>query len=182
MPGFVDPHTHLVFAGERSGRVRVSSGRGLVSRHSASRGRHRRDRGGDPTGNIRRAARRRRWAGPATMLEHGTTTVEIKSGYGLDVETEIRCLEVARKVGDTLPIDVVTTFLGAHQVPPEFVGRPQRVPPPDRTRHASDRFPSGELLRRVLRPRRVHRRRSPARARGGSPIRLEAETACQPAR
>jgi imidazolonepropionase len=56
------------------------------------------------------------------LLAEGVTTVEIKSGYGLDVATEIRCLEVARKVGETLPIDVVTTFLGAHQVPPEFVG------------------------------------------------------------
>lgn len=55
------------------------------------------------------------------MLEHGTTTVEIKSGYGLDLPTEIASLEVARQVGESLPIDVVVTFLGAHVVPPEFV-------------------------------------------------------------
>jgi imidazolonepropionase len=54
------------------------------------------------------------------MLEHGTTTVEIKSGYGLDPVTEVTLLEVARQVGESLPIDVVTTFLGAHSLPPEF--------------------------------------------------------------
>jgi imidazolonepropionase len=54
------------------------------------------------------------------MLEHGTTTVEIKSGYGLDLETEMGSLEVAHQVGEALPLDVVVTFLGAHVVPPEF--------------------------------------------------------------
>ena len=54
------------------------------------------------------------------MLEHGTTTVEIKSGYGLEMATEMASLEVARQVGETLPLDVVVTFLGAHIVPPEY--------------------------------------------------------------
>ena len=52
----------------------------------------------------------------------GVTTVEIKSGYGLDTPSEIRCLEVGRRLGDLLPIDIVTTFLGAHSVPPEYAG------------------------------------------------------------
>jgi imidazolonepropionase len=56
------------------------------------------------------------------MLRAGTTTVEIKSGYGLDQETELRLLGAAAAIDDTLPIDVVPTFLGAHSVPPEFAG------------------------------------------------------------
>jgi imidazolonepropionase len=54
------------------------------------------------------------------MLGTGTTTVEVKSGYGLDLETELRMLEVASAIGDLVPIDVVKTFLGAHVVPAEF--------------------------------------------------------------
>jgi imidazolonepropionase len=64
------------------------------------------------------AARRLR-----TMIANGTTTVEIKSGYGLDVETELRLLRVARRLGRELGITVRTTYLGAHVVPPEFAGR-----------------------------------------------------------
>lgn len=120
MPGFVDPHTHLVFAGERSSEFASRlAGASYLDIQKAG-------------GGIAATVRETRRASfedlltsavdrAGTMLEHGTTTVEIKSGYGLDAETEIRCLEVARKVGDTLPIDVVTTFLGAHQFPPEFV-------------------------------------------------------------
>jgi imidazolonepropionase len=120
MPGFVDPHTHLVFAGERSSE--------FASRLAGAEYLEIQQAGGGiaaTVGATRRASFDELLSSAVgragTMLEHGTTTVEIKSGYGLDVETEIRCLEVARKVGDTLPIDVVTTFLGAHQVPPEFV-------------------------------------------------------------
>jgi imidazolonepropionase len=121
MPGFIDPHTHLVFAGERSSEFASRlAGASYLEIQQAG-------------GGIAATVRETRLATTdellasavgraATMLEHGTTTVEIKSGYGLEVETEIRCLEVARRVGDTLPIDVVTTFLGAHQLAPEFVG------------------------------------------------------------
>ena len=58
------------------------------------------------------------------MLGHGVTTVEAKSGYGLDLETEIRLIDVAHRLGREGPIDVVPTFLGAHAVPPEFRARP----------------------------------------------------------
>ena len=58
------------------------------------------------------------------MLGHGVTTIEAKSGYGLDLETEIRLLDVAHGLGREGPIDVVPTFLGAHAVPPEFRARP----------------------------------------------------------
>ena len=58
------------------------------------------------------------------MLGHGVTTVEAKSGYGLDLETEIRLLDVAQQLGSEGPVDVVPTYLGAHAVPPEFRSRP----------------------------------------------------------
>ena len=68
------------------------------------------------------AAHGRRWLDE--MLGHGVTTIEAKSGYGLDLATELRLLEVAHRLGEEGPIDVVPTWLGAHAVPPEFRGRP----------------------------------------------------------
>jgi len=59
----------------------------------------------------------------AALLADGVTTVEVKSGYGLDLETEVSMLRVARALGERLPVTVRTTFLGAHAVPPEFAGR-----------------------------------------------------------
>lgn len=119
IPGFVDSHTHLVFAGSRpqefAARLRgdsyldiQESGGGILATVKATR-----EAGAAAllSSSIERAG---------MMLEHGTTTIEIKSGYGLDLATEIMCLEVAHQVGEVLPVDVVTTFLGAHQVPPEF--------------------------------------------------------------
>ncbi|HSL24716.1 MAG TPA: imidazolonepropionase [Acidimicrobiia bacterium] len=120
LPGFVDPHTHLVFAGERSGEfaARLAGASYLdIQRH-----------GGGIAATV--AATRLAEVGDlvttavdraGAMLEHGTTTVEIKSGYGLEPATELAILEVARQVGEILPLDVVITFLGAHQVAPEFV-------------------------------------------------------------
>ena len=64
----------------------------------------------------------RRWLDE--MLGHGVTTIEAKSGYGLDLETEIRLIEAAYRLGEEGPIDVVPTYLGAHAVPPEFRARP----------------------------------------------------------
>jgi imidazolonepropionase len=60
----------------------------------------------------------------ASLLAEGVTTIEIKSGYGLDLATEAKMLRVARRAGVTLPVEVVTTFLGAHALAPEFAGRP----------------------------------------------------------
>ena len=57
------------------------------------------------------------------LYAEGVTTVEIKSGYGLDCENEIKLLEVARLLGENHPVDVKTTFLGAHALPPEYKGR-----------------------------------------------------------
>ena len=121
IPGFVDPHTHLVFGGERSDEFALrlqgasylevqAAGGGIAATVAATREE-------PPTELLRSAIDR-----AGQMLEHGTTTVEVKSGYGLDLTTEVASLEVARQIGEALPVDVVTTFLGAHVVPPEFAG------------------------------------------------------------
>jgi imidazolonepropionase len=119
MPGFVDPHTHLVFAGDRADEFTqrlagasyleiLAAGGGINSTVKATRA-------ATPAVLLAGAVER-----AGFMLEHGTTTVEIKSGYGLDTATEVTSLEVARHVGEQLPIDVVPTFLGAHVVPLEY--------------------------------------------------------------
>ena len=125
IPGFVDAHTHLVFAGDRSDEFRrrmkgedylaiASSGGGILSTVMATRA-------ASDDELFRSAASRLQ-----RMIAAGTTTVEIKSGYGLDTETEIRLLRVARRLGDELGITVRTTLLGAHSVPPEFDGQRER--------------------------------------------------------
>ena len=121
-PGLIDPHTHLIFGGERvadferrvAGESYVGaagSGSGIAHTVALTRA------AGEET-LFAAAARRLR-----TMIANGTTTVEIKSGYGLDIETELRLLRVARRLGRELGITVRTTYLGAHVVPPEYSGR-----------------------------------------------------------
>jgi imidazolonepropionase len=121
-PGLVDPHTHLLFAGSREGELELrrrgagyleilAAGGGILSTVAATRAASPDDL----------AAHGRRWLDE--MLSHGTTTVEAKSGYGLDLATELRLLEAAHQLGAEGPVDVVPTFLGAHAVPPEFRDR-----------------------------------------------------------
>ena len=121
LPGFIDAHTHLTFAGNRAEefarRLRgetyeeiLATGGGIHNTVEATRAT---DSVRLLDSSIQRAQR---------MLGYGTTTVEIKSGYGLEPETENRQLEVAAAIDDELPIDVVPTFLGAHVVPKEFDG------------------------------------------------------------
>ncbi len=121
LPGFVDAHTHLIFGGDRADefarRLRgepyeeiLAAGGGILATVRATRA-----AGSD---ELLAAARQR----ARRMLAAGTTTVEVKSGYGLDVATELRMLEVAAELGRTEPIDVVPTLLGAHVVPEEYRG------------------------------------------------------------
>jgi len=121
-PGLVDPHTHLVFGGDRVGDFeRRVAGESYVAAASGGSGIAHTvamTRKADEETLFRDAARRLH-----TMIANGTTTVEIKSGYGLDVETELRMLRVARRLGSELGISVRTTFLGAHVVPPDYAER-----------------------------------------------------------
>jgi len=122
MPGFVDPHTHLLFAGSRDEEFAMRSA-GATYEEIAERG------GGilSTVRQVRTASKKelkklaRRHLG--AMLRHGTTTVEIKSGYGLETETEIRMLEAINELKTEEVISIVATFLGAHAVPAEYAGR-----------------------------------------------------------
>jgi imidazolonepropionase len=121
-PGLIDCHTHLVFGGERAGEFEqrlqgatyeqiARAGGGIVSSVRATRDASEDDLFAPslPRGLALRA--------------DGVTTIEIKSGYGLDTASELKMLRVARRLGMELGIDVRTTFLGAHALPPEFAGR-----------------------------------------------------------
>ena len=123
-PGLVDPHTHLLFGGSRAdewlmrqrgaGYLEIlEAGGGILSTVAATRA--------ATTDEL--LAHGRRWLDE--MLGHGVTTIEAKSGYGLDLETEIRLLDAAYQLGREGPIDIVPTYLGAHAVPPEFRSRPE---------------------------------------------------------
>jgi len=121
-PGFIDCHTHIVYAGDRSDEFEARLN-GASYQDIAARG-----------GGILSTVRATRAAGEEdlyraslprvqALLAEGVTTLEIKSGYGLDLETEAKMLRVARRIGRELPVTVRTTFLGAHALPPEFTGR-----------------------------------------------------------
>ena len=121
MPGFVDAHTHPVFAGTREDEYEMRAA-GLTYEEIAARG-----------GGIRATVRRTRAAGEdelfrlalprvRRMLEHGTTTVEAKSGYGLTLEDELKILRVIRRLNRETPLTLVPTFLGAHEIPDEYRG------------------------------------------------------------
>jgi imidazolonepropionase len=121
-PGLVDCHTHLVYAGCRADEFAMRlagasyeeiarSGGGINSTVRATRA-------VSEDALFRQSARRLE-----SMLAEGVTAVEVKSGYGLEIETERKILTVARRLGEQYPVSVYTTFLGAHAVPPEFAGR-----------------------------------------------------------
>lgn len=121
-PGLIDCHTHIVYAGNRSDEFEARLN-GVPYEEIARRG-----------GGILSTVRATRSADEAallaaslprvkSLLAEGVTTLEIKSGYGLDTDTEARMLRVARELGRTLPLRVRTTWLGAHAVPPEYAGR-----------------------------------------------------------
>jgi imidazolonepropionase len=121
-PGLVDPHTHVVFAGDRVGDfIRRVAGERYADAASAGGGI------AYTVAQTRAASEDELFAAALsrvrTMIAHGTTTLEIKSGYGLDVETEVRMLRVARRLGERAGITVRSTYLGAHVVPPEYAER-----------------------------------------------------------
>ncbi len=125
LPGFVDPHTHPAWAGSREDEFNRRL-RGASYMEIAQEG-----------GGINATVRATRAAGHDrllaatldrldTFLEHGTTTIEAKSGYGLDLPTELRLLEVIREADRLHPVDLHPTCLAAHEVPPEDRDDPER--------------------------------------------------------
>jgi len=122
-PGLIDAHTHLVFAGNRANEFELRlqgasyeeiarSGGGIISTVKACRE--------ADAAELFELGRQRLNA----LAKEGVTTVEIKSGYGLDIETELKILRVARELGKHHHVDVKTTFLGAHAIPPEYQDTP----------------------------------------------------------
>jgi imidazolonepropionase len=120
-PGLVDCHTHIVYGGNRAHEFELRlagatydeiarAGGGIVSTMRATRS--------ESEDQLLAGARKR----VETLMRDGVTTLEIKSGYGLDLDSEMKSLRVARRLGETLPLSVVTTFLGAHALPPEAKG------------------------------------------------------------
>lgn len=121
-PGLIDCHTHLVYGGNRANEFErrlqgetyesiARSGGGIASTVAATRSAN--------------AAQLFEQSTPRllALINEGVTTIEIKSGYGLSLEHERKTLQVARRLGESFPVTVRTTFLGAHALPPEFNGR-----------------------------------------------------------
>jgi imidazolonepropionase len=120
-PGLIDPHTHLIFGGDRAHEFELRlagasyeeiarAGGGIVSTMTATR-----------------AASEDELVASAlprldALIAEGLTTIEVKSGYGLSLEHELKSLRAARKLGQMRPVSVRTTFLGAHALPPEYAG------------------------------------------------------------
>ena len=120
-PGLIDCHTHIVYGGNRAAEFEqrlngatyeeiARAGGGIVSTVRATRQ-------ASVDALVESALPRVR-----SLLREGVTTIEVKSGYGLDTATERRMLQAARRLPDRLPVDVETTFLGAHALPPEYAG------------------------------------------------------------
>ena len=122
LPGLIDAHTHSIYAGNRANEFAMrlqgktytdiaKAGGGIISTVSATR---------NATENELFTQAKRRLM---IMREQGVTTVEIKSGYGLDEITEINCLQIAKKLSQSLDMNIKRTYLGAHALPPEFVDK-----------------------------------------------------------
>jgi imidazolonepropionase len=119
MPGFVDPHTHAVWAGDRAAEFEMrlegksymeimAAGGGILATVRATRE--------ASLESLLNQTRPRLW----TMLQHGTTTAEAKTGYGLEVESELRLMQTLLALDEEGPLELAPTFLGAHAIPPEY--------------------------------------------------------------
>jgi imidazolonepropionase len=145
MPGFVDAHTHSVFASTRADEYEMRAA-GLTYQEIAQAG-----------GGIRSTVRKTRAATESELFEmaaarinwflkHGTTTIEAKSGYGLTVEDELKILRVIRRLARETPLEIVPTFLGAHEIPDEYrIGDD-----PAASRASYIRLVTDEMLPRVV--------------------------------
>ncbi len=122
MPGFVDPHTHLIFAGSRENDF-IMKLDGYSYLEILEQG------GGilNTVSHTRKAAVKELVNNGLEIVNnliiHGVTTVEAKSGYGLNTETELKMLEAMQLINEMHPIEIISTFLGAHAVPPEYKGK-----------------------------------------------------------
>lgn len=123
LPGFVDPHTHVVFAGDRRDELRrrlagatyaeiAAAGGGILSTVRATREASEKTLAGETRGRL------------GEMLRCGTTTCEAKSGYGLTTASELKMLRVIRALAGEQPIELAPTFMGAHEIPVEYRDRP----------------------------------------------------------
>ena len=123
IPGFVDPHTHIIFDGTRENELTLKVN-GKTYLEILNEG-----------GGILKTVRETREASLAKLIEngkkildrmmfYGTTTAEIKSGYGLTTESEVKILRAAKILNEEHPIDIISTFLGAHAIPPEYKDEP----------------------------------------------------------
>ena len=121
-PGLIDCHTHIVHGGDRAREFEMRlegasyeeiarAGGGIVSTVTATRAADEAELLADALSRV------------DVLIAEGVTAIEVKSGYGLDIETELRMLRTARAIGQQRPIRVSTTFLGAHAVPAEYTGR-----------------------------------------------------------
>ncbi len=121
-PGLIDCHTHLVYAGDRAGefeaRLNGASYTDIAKAGGGIMSTVRQTRAASEHVLFELAAKRAR-----KLMREGVTTIEIKSGYGLDHDSELKLLRVAGRIGTELPVQVSRTFLGAHALPPEFAGR-----------------------------------------------------------
>ena len=125
LPGLIDPHTHLVYSGAREDELTLKL-EGVPYLEILKRG-----------GGILKTVRLTREASEDKLCKealdrlnnamiNGTTTIEAKSGYGLDTKNEIKILRVYKMLDEKHPIDIVPTFLGAHAIPPEYANEPQK--------------------------------------------------------
>src|SRR6266446_1960996 len=119
LPGFVDAHTHLVFAGDRlddfERRARGETYEQIAKAGGGIWSTVEKTRAASDVDLLAQAQRHAHW-----FLHCGTTTVEAKSGYGLTLEDELKILRVMRRLNETTPLEIVSTFLGAHAVPREI--------------------------------------------------------------